>query len=387
MAGGLVPPGSPSAFETSFGWVIAGAIRSGQLSMQLVSHHTSVLTGDDLLRKFWEIEELNTTCPILSAEEQSVVTHFHCMHRRDERGRFIIPLPRNPEAKPLGESRSLAVQRFFSLERSLRFKNRFQEFSDVIQEHFDMGHTEPLPEAEHKKPHQEIFYLPMHAVVKESSTTTKVRAVFDASAKSSSGVSLNDQLLVGPTVHSSLVDVLLRFRLHRIALTTDVSRMYRAVLLPLNDRDLHRFVWRRQPTEVLKDYRTTQVTFGVSSSSFAANMSVKQNATDYANDYPLAASAVHDSFYVDDGLCGANTLEEATELHKQLQALFAKGGFLLRKWQSSDPAVLQQIPAQLLDSQPSQAISQTLMDSPRRSVLSGALPWTGFVSLLTIFHL
>ena len=58
---------------------------------------------------------------------------------------------------------------------------------------------------------------------KNLSTTTKIRAVFDTSAKSSSGVSLNDTLLVGPTVHPSLVDVLLRFR---IALITDVSNMY-----------------------------------------------------------------------------------------------------------------------------------------------------------------
>ena len=69
--------------------------------------------------------------------------------------------------------------------------------------------------------------------MKESSTTTKIHAVFDASPKSSSGVSLNDQLLVGPTVHPTLVDVLLRFRLHRIALTSDVSPMYQAVLPPL----------------------------------------------------------------------------------------------------------------------------------------------------------
>ena len=58
---------------------------------------------------------------------------------------------------------------------------------------------------------------------------TKVRAVFDASIQSSTGVSLNDQLLLGPTVHSPLVDVLLRFRLHRIAITTDICKMYRAV--------------------------------------------------------------------------------------------------------------------------------------------------------------
>ena len=71
-----------------------------------------------------------------------------------------------------------------------------------------------------------IFYLPLHVVYKGSSTTTKVQAVFDVSANSMSGVSLNDHLLVGPTVHSSLVDDLLRFRLNRIAVTADVSKMY-----------------------------------------------------------------------------------------------------------------------------------------------------------------
>ena len=82
----------------------------------------------------------------------------------------------------------------------------------------------------------------MHAIRKESSTTTKIRAVFDASAKSSTGISLNDTLLVGPTIHPPLIDVLLRFRLHRVALTADVSRMYRAVMLTESDRDFHRFV-------------------------------------------------------------------------------------------------------------------------------------------------
>ena len=68
----------------------------------------------------------------------------------------------------------------------------------------------------------------MHAVYKASSMTTKVRAVFDASAKSSTGISLNNTLLVGPTVHPLLIDVLLRFRLHPIALTADISKMYHA---------------------------------------------------------------------------------------------------------------------------------------------------------------
>lgn len=87
------------------------------------------------------------------------------------------------------------------------------------------------------------FYLPIHAVYKQNSLTTKVRAVFDASAKTTTGVSLNDLLLVGPTIHPSLIDVLLRFRSHRVTIASDVSKMYRNIELAEEDKDLHRFVW------------------------------------------------------------------------------------------------------------------------------------------------
>ena len=131
-----------------------------------------------------------------------------------------------------------------------------------------------MPEADLEKPTHSVFYLPIHVVRKESSTTTKIRAVFDASAKSLTGVSLNDILIVGPTITLPRIDVLLRFRFHRIALTTDISRMYRAVALDQSDRDLHRFIWRKDPSEPLKYYRMIRVTFGVSASSFVANMCV-----------------------------------------------------------------------------------------------------------------
>ena len=68
--------------------------------------------------------------------------------------------------------------------------------------------------------------------------------------------------------------------------------MYRTIELTLPDCDLHRFVWRKTPDEPLRDYRMTRVMFGVSASSFAANMCVKQNGLDFALEYPLAAKAV-----------------------------------------------------------------------------------------------
>ena len=128
------------------------------------------------------------------------------------------------------------------------------------------------------KPCHKVYYLPVHAVHKTTSTTMKLRLVFEASVRSSTGVLLNDQLLVGPTVHAPLIGMLLRFRQHRVALTTDISRMYRPVLLPEAQHDLHRFVWRRHEHGELEDYRMMRLTFGVFASSFAANMAVWMNA-------------------------------------------------------------------------------------------------------------
>ena len=88
------PPGSPNDSETCFELVLVGTVNCDQPQSQLLSHHTSVmsgddllprhtsvLSGDDLLRKFWETEELNTKRPVLSIEERSVVTHFQNNYR------------------------------------------------------------------------------------------------------------------------------------------------------------------------------------------------------------------------------------------------------------------------------------------------------------------
>ena len=132
-------------------------------------------------------------------------------------------LPMKTDVTPLGESRSLAVRRFKAFKCSLRAKCQFNEFAVTMREYFEMGHAEPVSVSELKRQCNEVYYFLMHTVRKESSTTSKVRVVFNAYVKSSSGMLLNDQLLVRPTVHSSLVDVWLWFQRHKVALTTDVQ--------------------------------------------------------------------------------------------------------------------------------------------------------------------
>ena len=138
--------------------------------------------------------------------------------------------------------------------------------------------------------------------------------------------------------------------MHQVALTADVSKIYRAVKLSESDKDLHQFVWRSLSNESLKECRMTRVTFGVSASSFSANMAVKQNASDHADSFPAASEVVHKSFYVDDCLTGAPDPASALLLQQQLTKLFSLGRFVLRKWNSNDLSVLKELPEELRDS-------------------------------------
>ena len=88
-------------------------------------------------------------------------------------------------------------------------------------------------------------------------------------------------------------------------------------------------------------------------------MAIKQNAIDFAQEFPLAARAVEKSFYVDDCLTGADEIKTATSLHSQLQGLFARGDFLLHKWNSNEVTVLQGIAPELCECGDVHSISDT----------------------------
>ena len=204
------PSGSPSAFKTQFGLILTGTTghthgsRASAGSCYLATTIKDQQGSNELLRKFWVIETPYFQEPSLSIEERTVVEHFNKAHYKGEKRMFVVLLPLKDDAVPLGESRTNTVHSFKVLERSCA-KNQFEEFAACI--YFELGHAEPVPT---KEMNHENYYMSMHAVRKDSSTTTKLRVVFDAFAETDSGSSLNDQFLVGPTVHPSLIDVLIR---------------------------------------------------------------------------------------------------------------------------------------------------------------------------------
>ena len=84
----------------------------------------------------------------------------------------------------------------------------------------------------------------LSGILKESSTTTRLRIVFDASAKSTTGNSLNDIMIQGPNFYPLLITVLLRFRQHNIGMSSDISKMFREVGLHSKEQDLHCYLMR-----------------------------------------------------------------------------------------------------------------------------------------------
>ena len=162
------PTGSPTAFETEYGWVLCGKARStpssAQANLHVTTFHTSVASGDDIHRKFWEVKETHACHSSLSMEEHTVVRHFEKNHSCTKEGRFVVPLLKDPSMKPIGESRSQAVQRFYSLECSLKARSYFQQFDKVMQEYLDLGHAELIPATDLERPLDRVFYLLMHAV-------------------------------------------------------------------------------------------------------------------------------------------------------------------------------------------------------------------------------
>ena len=220
-----------------------------------------------------------------------------------------------------------------------------------MDEYLSLGHMQLVPgegdNSYDNTSNKLICFLPHHAVFKESSTTTKTGVVLDASAKSTAGVSLNDILMVVPTIQQDLLSIILRFRMHRYVMTADISKMNRQIRVHPKDYDLKRVLWRRSSDEPLRQYQLVTVTCGTAPASFLATRCLNQLASEEASSYPLAAEVISRDKYVDDLVTGSNDLSEAPKLQEEIIHILKKGDFTLHKWCANHPNLLKGILEQL----------------------------------------
>ena len=264
----------PIAQASVFGWLLSGYINPSSISnpSHMPAHHQIQSEEPELttlVKAFWDSEQPEDQTPSPSILEQEVEEHYISTTTYSEDTQtYTVDLPKSEVINSLGESHGMAHSRFLSNESSIRRRNIYSKYQSVVQEYVDLGHAELVPPDE---PEPDVsFYMPMHCVMKESSSTTKLRVVFDGSAASSTGISLNSALQVGPQLQPTLGTIIMRFRTYPIALSADISKMYRAIELSPKDRDLHRFLWRPTPDVPVQIYRMRRVTFGISASPYLA---------------------------------------------------------------------------------------------------------------------
>ncbi|XP_054711069.1 uncharacterized protein LOC129220665 [Uloborus diversus] len=253
-----------------------------------LSHHSSVKI-DEVLQKFWELESIPQK-EKLSIQDANCEKFYSETTTRDDTGRYEVKLPFKEEPS-LGNSRDQAVARFLSLERKLiQNPSMYDQYKNFMREYLSLNHMELVQTEEIIVEDRKCFYMPHHGVIREQSSTTKLRVVFDASAKLSTNISLNDVLHAGPKLQIDLFYILSNFRIHSIALAADIKKMFRQILVSHSDSDFQRIIWRENPDQKIEDYRLKTVTYGTACAPYLAIRTIKKLAEDEEMNFPKASS-------------------------------------------------------------------------------------------------
>ncbi|XP_044312560.1 uncharacterized protein LOC123037129 [Drosophila rhopaloa] len=299
--------------KTRLGWIVTGGgsstLKATALHGQAV--HRELVTAevhmDELVRRFWEVESCGEGVVTATKEELECEAHFKTNFRRLDSGEYSVRLPAKNTLELLGESYNQAYCRFLNLESKLERKPEVKvQYSAFIREYLHLKHMSVVPINSLSLCK---YFLPHHCVFKEDSTTTKLRVVFDGSAKTSSGHSLNEVLMAGSTIQQKLFNTLLQFRTFPVALTGDICKMYRT-----------------KPA------------------AFLSVRAMHQLANDEKSTFPIGSKIILRDFYVDDLITGGQSTQEVLEIMSQTTNLLARGGFKLRKWCSNERDVLDKVP-------------------------------------------
>lgn len=277
----------------------------------------------DQIKKLWEIEEV-PVAKRRTVEEETCEEVFTKQHTRDHKGRYIVRLPLNDNITKLGKSKKSALHQFFAMEGRMKRNPQFAEkYRAFMLEYETLGHMEGIWERQ-----EEGYYTPHHGVL----SAAKFRVVFNASAKTTSGVSLNEAQLVGEKLQHDLFIILMNFRKYRHGITADIEKMYRQVLVHPDDQKYQKILWRAREQDPIKTFRLKTVTYGQACAPHCAIRALVQCASDNEIQFPRGASIIKNCFYVDDLLTGADNLQEARTIEQEVTAVLKTGGFNITKW-------------------------------------------------------
>ncbi|XP_054267181.1 uncharacterized protein LOC128989325 [Macrosteles quadrilineatus] len=321
------------AVQTVLGWTVMGQCGKSYQSLISISCFAKMDISD-----LWRLDVLGITDPSGSktkeANASDVLKHFNKTIVVNSENRYEVTLPWIEGHPELMDNKVTAEKRLHAVTKKLIKLEKFNEYDQVFSEWLNSNIIERVVES--SVTDRPVHYLPHHAVVKESSLTTKVRPVFDASAVDSRGNSLNSCLEKGPNLIELIPALLMKFRKHPIGVISDIKKAFLQVSLTESDRDALRFLWWKDyDSREISEFRHCRVVFGVSSSPFLLSATLAHHLENSPETMKDTANKLKESFYVDNCV---TSVESEYELHRfveESQLLLSKAKFELHSWASN----------------------------------------------------
>jgi hypothetical protein len=334
----------PVAVATEFGYVLSGpapAKRENPASTPALITILKCLANHDIedkiAKSFWDLETIGIKDPATPCETTpSFMDNYReTSLNRDENGQYIASFPWLQNHPALPTNYEITYARTRSMVRKLG-PELLSKYNDIIQNQLDRNFISKVPDDDRTSGH----YLPHHAVKKESSSSTPIRIVYDASCKqSATKPSLNECLDPGPTLLNDLNAILLRFRTHKIGLSSDIEKAFLHVRLDEKDREMTKFLWLMDPNDPESSFETYHfnvVLFGTVSSPFMLHAAVYTHLE--TSTLPIAADLKR-NIYVDNVLTGCSDSSAALAYYENANAVMQDARFKLRAWSSNDKLI------------------------------------------------
>jgi hypothetical protein len=320
-------PGQPIAEKTLLGWTIMSPGREVDTAPLLLTSSTSV--DFDQLCSFDVLGLADSP----AGDQLEVYQEFKEQLTRSLEGWYetgVLCKGNHPE---LPTNKTGSIRRFQQLVKKLERDSNYTAYDNVIQEQIEQGVVEVSPAVVVGNE----FYLPHKAVIRQQAESSKLRVVYDASAKERGDQpSLNDCLHPDPALQNFLWTVLVRNRIHPVAIPGDLQKAFLQVRIREAERDGLRFHWKPAGQSNIEVYRFTRALFGLTSSPFLLGGVINQHLTLWEDRYREFVDEIRKSLYVDDLLSAGATVQEAQIKKSKAKAIFQDAIFNLHKWHSNE---------------------------------------------------
>ena len=140
--------------------------------------------------------------------------------------------------------------------------------------------------SENQSENPKEFFLPHRPGIRQNAESAKLRVVYDASAKSESGFSLNDCLEKEPSLQNKLWDILIRTRFRPVILCADTEKGFLQIRIKEKERESLKLHWDKNLTNnKIQILRFTRLVFGLNQSPFTLEGTLKTHFERYESMY------------------------------------------------------------------------------------------------------